>query len=176
MLAGSARSGFVEELDPSFRARLKRFFRIRTRSECDAEDLVQDTFVRLIQQQHACEREVSDAYVFTVAENLLRDRARRARVRGQTVSFHGDRTEQLLDIPCEEPSAERVLLGKDEVSRVMDALGELTVQTRSIFILCRIEGMPQRAVACQLGISVSAVEKHVMKALHHLVKRIEHGR
>ena len=48
----------------------------------------------------------------------------------------------------------------------------LSERTRDIFILARIEHMHQRDIAKLFGISVSAVEKHVMKALSQIGKRL----
>jgi len=55
----------------------------------------------------------------------------------------------------------------------MRAMRELTERRRTILILCRIEGMSHPQIAKHLGISVSAVEKHVAKALRHLMERLE---
>jgi len=47
------------------------------------------------------------------------------------------------------------------------------VRTRTIFILHRLEGRRYRDVAAQLGISVSAVEKHMVRAVQHLTATIK---
>ena len=173
MLVDSPRASGLAGIDSRFRGRLRQFFRIRARCEADVDDLVQDTFLRLIQHGKARQLTYTDSYIFTVAGNLLRDRARRARVRRATASIPwGAEVGEVGNMPSEDPGPERVLLGKDELRRVLDALSELTVKTRSIFILCRVEGVPQSVVAGELGISASAVEKHVAKAHSHMVKRL----
>ena len=60
----------------------------------------------------------------------------------------------------------------DELA-LLDALEELPPRTRQVFVLCRIEGMRQKGVAKRLGVSVSAIEKHMIKAIAHLSMRLE---
>ena len=50
----------------------------------------------------------------------------------------------------------------------MATLDELPERTRQVFVLCRVEGIRQKNVARRLGVSVSAVEKHMIRAIAHL--------
>ncbi len=59
-----------------------------------------------------------------------------------------------------------------ELKRVMDALGALSEKTRHIFILRRLEQMKCEDIASFYGVSVSAVEQHITKALAHLAKTV----
>lgn len=58
------------------------------------------------------------------------------------------------------------------MARALAALNELPERTRRVFVLVRFEEMSYKLVAQRLGVSVSAVEKHVMKALRHLNARL----
>jgi RNA polymerase sigma-70 factor (ECF subfamily) len=62
-------------------------------------------------------------------------------------------------------------LGKETLQDVLAALGELSERTRDIFVLYRIEKMKQHEIASLYGLSLSAVEKHVLRAITHLSKR-----
>ena len=73
--AQSARA-LEQELDARFRAPLMAYFMRRTGSRSEAEDLTQETFVRLIASSSFEFADEANAYVFRVAINLLRDRAR----------------------------------------------------------------------------------------------------
>jgi RNA polymerase sigma factor (sigma-70 family) len=175
---GDAKSDEAVEWNRSlhdfYRQELFRFFRKKVGSHHDAEDLTQDTLVRLINRPPKIKSRSSDAYIFTVALNLFRDHSRKLRVR--FLEKQGPNASEdffLSTFASEEPSPEHVLIGKSEVEIVVGALNELTERTRSIFILCRVEGMPQREIAAKLGISISAVEKHVSKALHHIHDRLD---
>lgn len=156
-----------------YRQELFHFFRKKVGSHQDAEDLTQDTLVRLINRPPDIKSRSSSAYIFTVALNLFRDHSRKLRVRFREKHAPDTLDDLFLSIVAsEEPDPERVLIGKSQVEAVVSALNELTERTRSIFILCRVEGMTQREIAAKLGISASAVEKHVSKALHHIHDRL----
>ena len=77
-LSGSApnRSAIKEELDARFRASLLAYFLRRTGNAQEAEDLTQETFVRLIGSHSFEMADEAQAFVFRVASNLLRDRGR----------------------------------------------------------------------------------------------------
>lgn len=149
---------------------LQVFFRRKLGAGPDSEDMVHDTLIRLLRQP-VQGRDLSNAFVFTVAKNLLRDRFRKLRVR-----THFDRdaavdVQELLSSGSEAFDAERVLIGKQAVAELTAALGELSERTRYIFLLYRLEGWSHRRIAEHFGISTSAVEKNVAKALLHLTKR-----
>ncbi len=166
-------SGIKEELDARFRASLLAYFMRRTHSPQEAEDLTQETFVRLIGSNTFEDAEEARAFVFRVASNLLRDRARSAtRLRRFPTlplnSLNGNEFEPKL---VEGIDPERVLIGRENLTQVLASLDELGERTKNIFILFRLEGMRQKGIAAIYGISTSTVEKHVMAAVVHLAKR-----
>ena len=63
-----------------------------------------------------------------------------------------------------EPSAERVLIAREELRQVQGALDKLPTLTKEIFVNYRIEGVPQKTIAEMLGVSLSSVEKHLQRA------------
>lgn len=162
-------------LDRTFRAPLLSFFAKRVQSRSEAEDLTQEVFIRLLRHPDRNGGRTLGAFVFTIAANLLRDRAKAA-------ATAGDRLAQglnpLLDdatapAPAliEDRNPERVLLGKEAIESVIQSLYELDDRTRDVFILSRLENMPHREIARMHGISVSMVEKLMMKAIAHLAAR-----
>lgn len=158
-------------LDRAFRAPLIAYFAKRVQSRSEAEDLTQEVFMRLLRRPDRHAGRTLGAYVFTIAANLLRDRAKAA----------APRPVQSLDPLLEDGAAapglvesrdpERVLAGKETVESVIEALYELDERTRDIFILSRLENMQHRDIARLHGISVSMVEKLMMKAIAHLAAR-----
>lgn len=56
----------------------------------------------------------------------------------------------------------------ESVDHVIAAIDELRPRTRKVFVLCRVRGMRRKAVARRLDIPVSAVEKHMIRAIAHL--------
>lgn len=172
-LSGSIpnRSAIKEELDARFRASLLAYFLRRTGSPQEAEDLTQETFVRLIGSNTFENAEEARAFVFRVASNLLRDRARsQTRLRRFPIlpidSVAGDEPKLVEGI-----DPERVLISRENLTEVLACLDELGERTKNIFILFRLEGMRHKGIAAFYGISVSTVEKHVMTAVLHLTKR-----
>ena len=165
------RSAIKDELDARFRASLLAYFLRRTGSPQEAEDLTQETFVRLIGSNTFENAEEARAFVFRVASNLLRDRARsHTRLRRFPVL-------PIDSVAVDEPKLvegidpERVLISRETLTEVLARLDELGERTKNIFILFRLEGMRQKEIAAFYGIGVSTVEKHVMAAVLHLSKR-----
>jgi RNA polymerase sigma-70 factor (ECF subfamily) len=162
------------ELDRRFRAPLQSYFSKRVLSRNEAEDLTQEVFVRLLHHPDRHSGQTVEAYVFTIAANLLRDRAK-------SVAGTHERQSRNLDMMMdsgvyspdliEDRDPERVLVGKETIEDVLAALAELGERTRDIFILARLENMQHREIAEMHGISVSSVEKMIMKAMVHLGAR-----
>ena len=109
-----------------------------------------------------------DAFIFKTARNLLQDRAKKARV------VEKNQAElEIREKGAEGVSPERVIQGKQELSRALDALYQLKGKTRAIFILARLEGMKYREIADLYGISVSGVEKHLIQAFAHMLNSMD---
>ena len=148
------------DLYARFRAPLERYFAKRVFEKGDVDDLVQEVFTRLLARSERVQMEEPEAYVFQIAANLLRDRSRRDIVRksasGRFAEENGDSFEAI--------TPERVLLAKQQVAKLKDALAELPERVRFVFLLHRYEGMKYREIAQHLGISVSSVEKYMMQA------------
>lgn len=156
----------IQDLFARYRSPLYAYFLRRTRNKADAEDLIHDVFVRLTRLDPSTELRNAEAFIFQTAANLLRDRARRAQSHGEVA----DVGQAELEIKPGEPGPERVLLAKAELKLVMAALDTLGEKTRNIFVLRRLEQMKCEEIAAFYGISVSAVERHITKALAHLTK------
>lgn len=146
---------------------LAGFFRRRLGpgQEAEVEDLVQEVFVRAADQLSLAEEEHARAYVFRVAASVWIDRHRRRQARraDRHVPFDPDRHDgQGVDLA-------RQLDARETLRVATQALATLPERTRAIFLLRRIEGLAVREVAHRLGLSTSAVEKHMVRALEHLL-------
>jgi len=164
-------SAAIEQLSHDFRQSLLRYFGRRTKDRADVEDMVQEVFVRLIRRgdTSALAKENLSGYVFETASSVLKDRLRKRLTHRQDAHelFDCDRHSDV------EFSPEHVLLAKERLARASAVLLELPERTRVIFVLRRLEGMRFNEIAARLGISVSAVEKHMQRAVTHLARRIE---
>lgn len=162
-------SDLRQQLVARFHAALVRFFIRRIHVEANAEDLAQDTLARVL-RAHAF-NDVQDAgrYIFRVAINVLRDYQRRAEHPGTHVNLEEAIQSEGEEWLVEDFSPERVLIGRESLAAVLRALGELDERTRNIFVLFKLENMRQKDIAALYGIGQSTVEKHVMKAMAHLL-------
>lgn len=132
--------------------------------DAEADDVVQDVFMRLVRRGDGAHVLHPRRYIFQVAMATLIDRHRHAASRCSALHC------ELLDIelPPDELSPDRFLLARDEVRAARRVLAALPARTREILVAVRVEGESLKAVAMQQGISVSAVEKHLARALQAL--------
>jgi RNA polymerase sigma factor (sigma-70 family) len=147
---------------------LRRYFSKRVAAE-EIEDLIQEVFLRMQTHKSGTPIEHFGRYLFRVAASVLTDRARRRIVR------HAADHESLeeLHFPTEELTPERVLLSREALEVVVEAIAALPTRTRDVFVLHRFEEMSCARIAELFGMSVSAVEKHIMKALRVLHAGLE---
>jgi RNA polymerase sigma-70 factor (ECF subfamily) len=157
---------FLERMSAAYRQPLMRFFRRRTGTDAEAEDLTQEVFVRLLRQPDSASIDNPEAFLFRTALNLLRDRARRNRTRASHAAELAHRLDRFEGL-----SPERVLEGRQSLQRALQVLGELDERVRDAFVLHRLEGLKYAEIAELFGVSVSSVEKYVIKALAHLARR-----
>lgn len=162
-LVGSAGFEAFDALSRRLRPALMRYFQRRTASVSDAEELVQELFLRLLRRADLFELQNLDGYVFEAAANLARDRVRRHQARGGR-HVHIDDIEAATD----EPSPEQVVDGRKRMSLMLTALDGLPPRARTIVILRRFETLTYGQIADRLGISVSAVEKHMVRSMSAL--------
>ncbi len=155
------------ELSRFYRPALMAFFQRRLRNHAEAEDLTQEVLARLVSMP-ADQMDNANAYIFQIAANLLRDRGRREKVRADyrfgVLAVEGNGVEAL------DPG--RVLAGREALGQVAAVLRDLPERTRTIFILYRVEAMKKRDIAQSYGISVSAVDKHLMRAMALMIERM----
>ena len=154
------------------RADFKRLLAARLGCPQEAEDLVQEMYLKLTQLEAGLVVERQEAFLYRMAMNLALDRVRQRR-RGsardrQWIDVTSDRVEGEAIEP--EPLQDRVVDGRQRLARVMDAARRLPAQCKRVFQLHKIEGLTHAEVADRLGISRSAVEKQMTTALQRLAK------
>ena len=156
----------LDQFHRDYRPALIAFFLRRVHSHSEAEDLTQEVFIRIAGSSRSAMRH-PDAYIFQVAANLLRDRARREQVRAE----HAASARVVEGAGVEVLDPFRVAAARETLGQLVSALDELPERTRRIFLLFRYEQIDQRTIADSFGISLSAVEKHVYRAMAHLIER-----
>lgn len=161
-------SAELRVLSEKARTPLRRYFerRIRGRGDVDAEDLVQEVFLRIARAKSAEAIENIDGYVCRIAANLARDYVRRRAVRKDDIVIDMDGLASEQDF-----TPERILLGRDTVRQVVCLLDELPSKTKKIFLLYHAEVMPQLQIARMMQMPISTVEKHMWRASAHLHRK-----
>jgi RNA polymerase sigma-70 factor (ECF subfamily) len=153
------------------RGDLRRFLIARTGSEADADDLLSELWIKANSVQPG---PVSNpgSYLFKMANNLVLDRlretSRRQRREGDWIAEQRG-SHALVEEPADPASsAEQMLIERDEQNRLTEAIDQLPAGARRVLRMHKLEGLGHAEIAAQLGISKSAVEKHMALAMAHL--------
>ncbi|WP_181404647.1 RNA polymerase sigma factor [Asticcacaulis tiandongensis] len=158
----------LSHLYKQYNLSLQKFFMRRVRSREEAQDMTHDLLLKLARQSDIEKMENPEGYLFTAASNALKDRARHnhiaTRYLSETLS-----TEKNI----EALSPERVLISKQSLERIMLALEKLDERAREVFILHRLESMKYADIARMYGLSVSSIEKDMIRAIAHLARYAE---
>jgi RNA polymerase sigma-70 factor (ECF subfamily) len=147
----------LKQLLFEMRGALLRMLSARGAAPDEAEDLLQELFVRLETQAIGPVGEPK-AYLYRMADNLFLDRRRAETRRAAREQRWGEQDNEL------RPTPERELIGRERLAMVSAALAALPERTVEIFRRFRLDGESQRAIGDSLGISLSAVEKHLQRA------------
>lgn len=158
----------LEQLSTAYRPALVSFFVRRVHSLAEAEDMTQELFMRLARTDLKT-IEAPESYLFRMASNLVRDRARYASRQFRLKHDFGEQP----GVGVESIDPERIAQGHDMLRHLDIALSELPERSREIFILYRIENIATKVIAAQYGISVSAAEKHIRRAMRYIIRRLE---
>jgi RNA polymerase sigma factor (sigma-70 family) len=146
--------------------RLIREVRNRTRGRADPEELLQAAYLRLVRyrSEHAVEN--VGAFLVRTAVNIGVDNYRHDK-------FIADVAPDDVGACEKSPLQDEVLAARARLERVREGLSRLTPRTREVFLMHRLDDMKYREIAERLGISQSAVEKHIAKAALFLTEWTE---
>lgn len=145
--------------------KLRELLRRRGSTREDAEDLVQEAFLRLhvfLGAGHEVRR--PEAFLARTAMNLAVDANRRDR-RERRDQFMPEAIED-LPLPDLNPSPEEILSAERRLAQIGHALDtRVSVRTRQVFFLHRLEGFTHEEIASRMHMSVRTVEKHIARAV-----------
>jgi RNA polymerase sigma factor (sigma-70 family) len=168
------KAALIDALSRQFRVPLERFFEKRIGRQTEVDDLVQEVFLHLAGGGKVESVERPEAYLFKTAVNVLNDRWRRLTTRA--AEAHEPYDEALHGSARETFCPERTVLGVQAVEQLVAALYELPERTRVVWALHHLEDLPHTQIGRRLGITVSAIEKHIGRASAHLLKRMDFSR
>jgi RNA polymerase sigma-70 factor (ECF subfamily) len=150
------------------RPALLRFLHARGASDA-AEDLLQELWIKAAA---GAAEPIADplAYLYRTANNLLLDRRRSELRRGRREESWTYSAGGWVGEASDLESGERRAIAREQLRVMETALSELGQPTEGIFRRFRVEGIGQRQIANEMGISLSAVEKHLQKAYRLLLQ------
>jgi RNA polymerase sigma-70 factor (ECF subfamily) len=157
----------LEAVFLSNREKLLGFLRAHGAGDA-AEDLLQELWIKVIAAPTGPIAQPL-SYLFRAANNLMLDRYRSQQ---QATKRDHDWTEAATTLPgmSDDPSTERRLIAREQLSimqRTIDALGE---RAAAIFRRHRIDGVGQRDIAREFGVSISTVESDLRRAYRTVIE------
>ena len=161
-------SGLIQ-LFQELRGELQRFLAARTGDRSEAEDLIQELWLKL---QNSDPGPIANgrAYLYRTAQNLVLDRVRERRRRERRDSDWAamQRIEVAGEAADPRPDAVAQLIEQQETDALVAAIAALPEGAGRAFRMHKIDGLSHGEVASRLGISRSGVEKHIAVAMAHL--------
>ena len=156
------------------RDELRRFLVAQTGNPVEAEDLLQELWLR-IRDMNPGPVANGRAYLYRAANNLVLEKIRRTRRRevrdqdwsdAQAETVPGDRVDP-------QPQALDALIAREDLETLRAAIAQLPEGAGRVFRLHKLEGVPHAEIASRLGISRSGVEKHIAVAMAHLRRALD---
>lgn len=154
----------VQQLYRSHHAWLLDWLYRRVQNRCDAADLSQDTFVRLLTSPQA-DVNVREprAYLATIARRLLANLYRRR-------SLERAYLDALASLPEDHAlSAEHHAVVIEALNAVEQVLARLSSKARQAFLLSQIEGHTQEEIAGLMAVSVRSVQRWLVQAYEECI-------
>jgi RNA polymerase sigma factor (sigma-70 family) len=159
---------FVEGLF-AYRGALQAFFYRRLRAKVDAADLVQEVYLRMLRVSDPEAIRSPEAYLFTVAANLLKENAVADRRHAQEVSVEAAEPTPALTLV---PGFEAAVDSPQRVARLCEVLEELPLKCSTAVILQYRDGLSHQDIAAQLEVSPRMVKRYLAQALSHCRRRM----
>lgn len=175
LLFEKIRSGDTGAFEYAFRKyapRLEAFARKYTTDSTEAEDIVQNVFLKLWERRELLENRSLTSFLFMSIKNSCLNYLKHRQVADaveQRMSGN-DMVEQLymIDFVSDPSSLLQQKELTDSINRLMD---ELPPKCKEAFVLSRLNGLKNREIAAEMDITEKVVEKHITRAL----KRFREG-
>jgi RNA polymerase sigma factor (sigma-70 family) len=140
---------------------LNSWLRRRLGNACDAADIAQDTFMRILARREVPELREPRAFLSTIARGLVVEHWRRRELERAWL-------ETLAQLPASEaPSPENRLLFLEALVAIDRMLDALKPAVRQAFLLAQLDGLTCPQIAQRLGVSLATAERYVATALRH---------
>lgn len=164
----AAQRAFLTLLFNRYRGALLRHIGRLTASREDAADLMQETYLRVMDRIHVSEFDAeARGYLFRTATNLARDHYRRQRFR--TCSSLDDSPEEFLR--ASDPTPEQACVAHQVTVTMRDALRQMPAEERAVYLLARSSDLGYTEIAEHLGLSLRTVERRMAAAMAFISNR-----
>lgn len=157
------------DLYVTHRSNLVRYAKGIIGDPAQAEEIVQDAFVRFTSAAERSQVNDPSGYLYRIVRNLAIDSRRRKNTEQRLIRECGAQTE---DTPDNRPSPEIEVAARDELQRVLNAMAELPERTRIALEMHRFGGCKLSEIAAHLGISVSMAQVLVIEGVKHCQRRL----
>ncbi len=164
---GSPEKWFKEEVQPHD-ASLKAWLRGRFPAVRDVDDVVQESYLRIWKARALHPIDSAKAFLFRVARNLALDTLRHERRSPIAAVTDLDRLFVLDDKPDAAAQAAR----QQEIALLVEVIDELPPRCREIFILRKLQGVPQKDIAARLGLSEQTVQVQAARGLRRVAENL----
>jgi RNA polymerase sigma-70 factor, ECF subfamily len=159
------------------RALFRLAFRM-TGNQQDAEDVVQESFLRAYRQLSKFDERASfGTWLYRIAANcsldLVRSRKRRSEHQALAGEPLAEAEDPVLALPSHEPTPERAALSSEVRDRLEEAMNELSATERTAFVLRHFEGMRIEEVSRVLECQPGAAKHSVFRAVQKLRRALE---
>lgn len=152
---------FAEEVqphEPALRAVLRRM----VASLSDVDDLVQECYLRVMRAKTRVPIRSCKSFLFTTARNAAHDLRRRRAVSDPIPFMETDASSVLVD---EREGVVDSVCRRQELALLAEAIKTLPERCRQVFLLRKIQELPQKEIARRLGITESTVETLVARGV-----------
>ena len=160
--------------DEVVREHADRVYRLAYRlsgNQHDAEDLTQETFIRVFRSLASYQPGTFEGWLHRITTNLFLDMARRrARVRMEALPDDAER------IPGGAPSPDQVYASSHLDPELQAALDELPPDFRAAVVLCDVEGLSYEEIGATLGIKLGTVRSRIHRGRQALRSALERRR
>lgn len=159
----------IERLFDERGGALRAFFRKRVRSSLDIADLTQEVYLRILRVKSVELIQNPEAYLFTVANNLLKEQAVLARRDAASVQVHDPAVEPELALL---PRFDMELDDATRQVRLREVLQQLPLKCQAVVTLYFHQELTYQQIGERLGISDNMVKKYLAQAMAHCRRRM----
>ena len=162
---------FIRDLFREHNTSLLKFLTRKLSNPDEAADVAQSAFQKMLLVGEPERLENAKSYLYQTAMNLAIDRIRKAQRRDSHLRILAEESTESDDHHC--PSPEKLIMTREELQRVKRIIDELPDKCRQAFIMHRSQQMTYGEIGEALQVSISMVEKYIIRALKHLREKLK---